>query len=286
MNQTDSQEPAQDPIVIDIDSVIKERLPRQYPYIPRPLIKWVQRTVCQDQLNELLRVNAGLTGADFCRGVVDHLNIGVEVAGTGNLPDDPRVTIVSNHPLGGLDGMIYIDMVARHYGIEPRFVVNDLLMAVAPLRQVFLPVNKHGRQSRQSLEALDEAMKSDRPIIIFPAGLVSRRGKNGVIADLRWQKMFVNKCKEYHRPVIPSFFSGRNSSFFYNFAKLRAKSGLKFNIEMLYLPREMFRSRGSHFKITIGEPIPWHDLQAGAMAQATADNVRRTVYSLADGDQK
>lgn len=269
-----------DTIRIDIDAVLRERVPRYYRFIPRFLVRKLERIVCQDQLNEMLRVNSGKTGSAFCRGVIDHLNIKVNFHGEDNLPADSRIVIVSNHPLGGLDGMIYIDYIARRYGIEPRFVVNDLLMAVTPLREVFLPVNKHGKQSRDSLRALDEALAGDRPVIIFPAGLVSRRGKGGAIADLQWQKMFVNKCKEFKRPIIPAFFNGQNSSFFYNFAKFRTNLGLKFNIEMIYLPSEVFKSRDARYSVTFGPTIGWETLAAGSRALATADSIRQTAYAL------
>lgn len=277
-NDTDST------IKIDIDAVLRERIPRYHRFIPRFIIRKLENIVCQDQLNEMLRVNSGKTGPDFCRGVIDHLNIHVDFRGEHNLPADSRVVIVSNHPLGGLDGMIYIDYIARRYGIEPRFVVNDLLMAVSPLREVFLPVNKHGRQSRDSLRALDDALAGDRPVIIFPAGLVSRRSDDGGIADLRWQKMFVNKCKEFKRPVIPAFFYGQNSSFFYNFAKFRTKIGLKFNIEMVYLPSEVFKSRNACYSVTFGVPISWETLEAGNRAQTTADDIKRQTYALKPAD--
>lgn len=273
-----------DTIRIDIDAVLRERAPRYHRFIPRFLIRRLENIVCQNQLNEMLRINNGKTGAAFCRGVVDHLNIKVDFHGEENLPADSRIVIVSNHPLGGLDGMIYIDYIARRYGMEPQFVVNDLLMAVTPLREVFLPVNKHGKQSRSALRALDEALAGDRPIIIFPAGLVSRRGKGGVIADLQWQKTFVNKCKEFKRPIIPAFFNGQNSSFFYNFAKLRTKLGLKFNIEMIYLPSEMFKSRNAHYSVTFGQAIRWETLAAGSHARATADSIRQATYALKPDD--
>ncbi len=271
-------------IRIDLDAIIKARASRYYRYIPRFLIRKLERIICQDRLNTLLEVNAGLAGSDFCRGVINHLNISVDILGEQNLPADKRVVIVSNHPLGGLDGMIYIDFVARHYGVEPYFVVNDLLMAVTPLKDNFLPVNKLGKQNRQAAAALDTAMAGDRPIIIFPAGLCSRRAKNGEIADLRWQKMFVNKCKEFERPIIPAHFNGENSQFFYNFAKLRTAVGLKFNIEMVCLPSEIFKNENSRFSITIGKPISWETLRGGKEAQQTADEIKEIAYKLRPTD--
>lgn len=266
---------------IDVASVLRARLPRHYRYIPKPLIRWVERTICQDQMNEMLRVNAGLRDADFCRGVLAHLGITWHARGHVDLlASTPRPLIVSNHPLGGLDGIVMIDFITRTCGPGMRFLVNDLLMAIEPLSGVFLPVNKHGSQSRSATAAIDAVFASDVPLVIFPAGLVSRR-RQGSVADLTWRKMFVNKAIASGRPVIPVHFSGHNSSFFYTFANLREHLGLKFNIEMVYLPREVFRAAGSEFTISVGEPIPPSELRGGSAAAATAADIRAKVYELA-----
>lgn len=282
--KNESMQPAQDEVMkIDLDAVLRARLPRGRKLIPRFAVNWLKRTICQDRLNEMLRINRGRRGADFCRGVLDHLGITVSIANAGLLPppDHKRITIVSNHPLGGLDGMALIDWATRRWGPGVTFVVNDLLMAIEPLRDVFVPINKHGAQGREALDRLDKAFDADAPVIVFPAGLVSRRGKDGTIADLEWQKMFVNKSIKFHRDIIPVHFDGQNSPFFYKFARRRSRLGLKFNIEMIYLPREVFRSEGSHYTITVGRMIPVADLKGGKYAAQTASRIKETVYSLA-----
>lgn len=270
-----------EPIQIDLDAVVRTRLPRHYRYIPKFLIRRLAKMICQDEMNEMLRACNGMRDADFCRGVLDHLDISYSIEGEGRPdPSNRRVIIASNHPLGGLDGMILIDYVSKVYGGTVKFIVNDLLMAIEPLKGVFLPINKHGRQSRESFRAIDEAMAGNDPIIIFPAGLCSRKGKKGEIADLQWQKNFVSKAIAHRRDIIPILFSGQNSKFFYNFARLRTRVGLKFNIEMARLPKEVFRARSSSFTMTIGDPIAWQTLKGGADAQRQADEIRALVYSL------
>lgn len=265
---------------IDLDAVLKSRAGKYNKFIPRFMVSWLKRVICQDDLNLMLKVNAGKTGGDFCRGVIDHLQVSPVFHGEENLPDTPRVTFVSNHPLGGLDGMILIDYVCSRYpGTEPKFIVNDLLTAIEPLNNVFLPVNKHGAQSRKSSRVIDEAFAGDSPMLVFPAGLCSRRGDNGLIADLKWHKMFVKKSIEHDRIVIPVYFRGENSSFFYNFARLRSLSGLKFNIEMVLLPSEVFKSRGKTFDIFIGKPLSTEALKHGS-ADEVATEIRKLVYGL------
>lgn len=269
------------PLEINVGEVLRQRIPRYWRFIPRGLVRWLERTVCQDELNRLLRDNFPRRDADFCRGVLDDLGVTVNFHHLDNLPPKEltRVLFVSNHPLGGLDGMALIDFVRTYYGVAPRFIVNDLLNAVEPLSDTFIPVNKHGAQSREAIRRLDEAFASDAPLLMFPAGLVSRRGKKGVVADLEWQKMFVAKARQSGRDIIPLHFYGENSSFFYKFAKFRRRIGLKFNIEMIYLPREVFRSKGKTFDVVVGKPIPHASLDDMPPARK-AQQIRQMVYAL------
>lgn len=270
-------------IQINLRQIVRERLGRYSRLVPGFILRRLEKTVCQDELNELLRNNFPRQGAEFCEGVLADLDVKLTVVGEDKLPSPAqrRVVIVSNHPLGGLDGMALIAWATRRYGGKVHFVVNDLLNAVAPLRSVFVPVNKHGSQSRESIRAVDEAFAGNDPVLVFPAGLCSRRGTDGKIADLEWQKMFVNKAVEHRRDVVPLYFSGRNSDFFYNFAKIRKQLGLKFNIEMIYLPSEVFRARGSRFTLVCGDTIGWRELRSGKAAMEQAAEIRSLVYSLA-----
>ena len=279
-NTTDT---AKGPMQIDIDAVIDARLGKRAAYIPGWLRTRLKKIVCQDSLNAMLRECYPRRGAEFCRAVLDHLDISIDVLGLNRLPDpaDTRVMYVCNHPLGGLDGMALIDFVARRHGVEPLFVVNDLLMAVEPLTDVFIPVNKHGGQSRGAIEGIDSAMAGNRPVIIFPAGLCSRR-RDGKISDLEWQKMFIVKARESRRRIIPLRFDGHNSPRFYNYARLRERLGMKFNLEMILLPSEVFRARGKHFSIVCGAPVDPGTLTRPAREEATM--MRSEVYNLKSPD--
>lgn len=273
---------------IDVDAIVRKRLKRYSRFIPRWLTRQLEKTICQDDLNHLLQHNAGTTGGKFCHGVLSDLDVKAEFHGEENIPaDNRRLVFVSNHPLGGLDGMIYIDYLTRKFApAKPRFIVNDLLMAVEPLHDVFLPVNKHGSQSKDRIKAIDEAFAGDDPIIVFPAGLVSRlTGFGKGIRDLQWHKMFVKKCIEHNRTVIPSFFCGKNSSFFYNFAHIRRYSGLKFNIEMIFLPREVIKSKGKLFSIYFGKPVATDKLKESD-PDSIAEQIKDLVYTLRPAGNK
>lgn len=268
-----------DNLRVDISATLNSRASKYAKFIPGFMVKWLEHTICQDELNGILERTSGKRGAEFCHAVLDDLDIKYNVIGADNIPPNRRVVIVSNHPLGALDGITLIDWVSKIYGPGVKFIVNDLLMAVKPLDNVFLPINKHGKQSRKSSSNIEEVFAGNDPIIIFPAGLVSRKRDEG-IRDLKWQKMFINKAVQYHRDIIPVYFDGKNSPFFYNFAKLRTRVGLKFNIEMIYLPREIFRSRHARFTIVAGKPIPYTRFKGGRNAAIEAKAMKRIVYDL------
>lgn len=269
----------QQPIRIDIGNVIEARLGRKAWLVPGAVRRFVARLICQDKLNLLLEHNFPRRGSDFCRGVLADLGVRCNVHNIDRLGTDSRVIIVSNHPLGGLDGIAMMELLASRYRREPRFVVNDLLMAVEPLADNFVPVNKLGGQKRRNSRLMDIALASGDPMLIYPAGLVSRLRSDGSVADLKWNKMFVKKAIESRRNIIPVFFKAQNSMSFYRFARLRARLHIPFNLEMSLLPREVFRSQGSTFDIAVGNAIPWQDL-AGQPAPLAADRIRNIVYNL------
>lgn len=268
------------PISINVERVLDERLGRRARRIPRFLVRGLERLIHQEDMNKLLKKAFPRRGADFCKTVLEELDVELEVKGRENLPEDSRRIFVCNHPLGGLDGIAMIDWLSRQYKRPVHFVVNDLLSAVEPLKECFVPVNKHGKQSREAIKALEEAFSGDDPVIMFPAGLVSRKHADGSIADLKWNKMFVQKAKEYGRDIVPLYFEGTNTPTFYRFARLRTRLGMKFNLEMILLPREVFKARGSRFTLYCGTALPSSELVSGAGAGDTASAIRNIVYSL------
>ena len=270
-------------LVIDLHAILRKRLPRKISrLVPDFLISGLARIIRQKELNEILRATYPGTGSVFARKVLQHLDITVEVEGFDTLPDGKRFMFASNHPLGGLDGIALIALLGERYGDENiRFLVNDMLLNVTPLRHIFLPINKFGRQGREASVSINEALESERQIFQFPAGLCSRLGDDGNIADLEWQKSFVAKAIDSRRDIVPVFFQAENSSRFYKTARLRKRLGIKFNAEQILLPSEICKSRGKHFKIIFGSPISWESLkESGKSAREIATEIRSLVYSL------
>ncbi|MFO7574100.1 MAG: glycerol acyltransferase, partial [Bacteroidales bacterium] len=144
---------------------------------------------------------------------------------------------------------------------------------------IFLPVNKHGVQGRQAVRAIDNAYASDDQILYFPAGICSRR-KKGIISDVDWHKSFIAKAVWHRRDIIPVYFSGRNSGFFYSLANLRSLLGIKTNLEMLWLPDEMFQQKGKQIYIVFGKPVSWKTFDKSKSASGWAAFMRKRSYDL------
>ena len=267
---------------IDVSKVLQAKMPKKYRYVPRFVIKWIERIIHQDELNYLLLKNKDKEGVDFADAVLKDLEIETALVGEENLPAPDtagRYIFVSNHPLGGLDGMALIAMLGHRYG-GIKFIVNDMLMQVTPLRSVFLPANKVGRQSNEVPRDNNEAMAVPRQLPTNPAEMSSRRSADGTVSDLAWTKGFISKSVEYRRDVVPIYFDGLNSNFFYRMARLRERIGIKLNIEMVLLPGEVFKNRGQRFTIHVGKPIKWETFTGGRSPKSMAQEVKQIVYNL------
>jgi 1-acyl-sn-glycerol-3-phosphate acyltransferase len=268
----------QEILEIDVRKVLYGKNPKLAKAIPGFMLNYLKRIIHQDEINSALRYAGPLRDFEFNDAMLEKMGITYQVSGADKLPDSGRFIFVSNHPLGGLDGMVFISELAKHYS-SIKFPVNDILLYVRNYSGIFLPINKHGSQGREAARQLEEAYASDSQILYFPAGLCSRRIR-GEIKDLPWQKSFVTKAEQYKRDIIPCFFSGRNSSFFYNLSRLRNKLGIKANIEMLYLVDEMVKQKGKNIKLIFGDPIPWQTFNKSKTSAEWAEWVRNKSYDL------
>lgn len=264
---------------IYIEQVFKNKNPRVARMIPGFVYSFLKRLIHQDGINEFIEKYGDRKGLDFADGMMEYLRVTYDVRGEENLPPpEGRYIFASNHPLGGPDGVILISFLGKRYP-DLKFPVNDLLLNLKNLNNIFLPVNKHGAMAREAAAAIEEAYASSCQMIMFPAGLCSRKIK-GKICDLTWQKSFVTKAVQYQRDIVPIFFSGKNSDFFYNLANFRKHIHLKANIEMLWLPDETFKKIGQHFTLYIGKPIPWQSLDKSRKPLEWAAEIKRQVYEL------
>jgi len=265
---------------IDVKEILRSKAPKTAKKIPGVLINWLAKLIKQDEVNRFLEFNGDAEGVDFMNNATEYFKVNIKVVGEENLPDaSQRCFFVSNHPLGGMDGVLLSAYLGNRYAKNIKYLVNDILYFLKPLRKIFVPVNKHGAQARHAVESLQKALASDAQIISFPAGLCSRK-INGVISDPHWKKMFITKAIEYQRDIVPVYFDGKNSNFFYNLARLRKKLKIGFNIEMLFLPREFFAAEGSSYTVYFGKPIPWQSFDNKRDMHDWTVHVRHIVYNL------
>ena len=264
---------------IDIKQVLRQKAPSVARKIPGFMVDYLIRTVHQDELNEILRRYHDKDGVAFMQELIGYFDLNLELVNEENIPAEGRYIFASNHPLGGLDGICLSAIIGGRFDGKIRYLVNDLLLYLSNLRSIFVPINKHGAQGKKNAELIEKAYASDNQIITFPAGLCSRK-QNGKIQDTEWKKSFIQKAVEYRRDIVPVFFEGRNSNFFYRLANMRKALGIKMNYEMIYLPDEMFKSKHKTYSIHFGKPIPWQTFDSSRKPAEWAEWVKEIVYNL------
>lgn len=266
---------------IDIEKILRDKMGKKARYVPRFVISWLKKIIHEDEVNRFLWENRKLEGTEWLTACVQYLDMTLDIVGAENLPDkhDGKLyTFVSNHPLGGQDGVSLGSIIGQHYDGKFRYLVNDLLLNLPGLKPVSIGINKTGQQSRDFPRMVEAGFNSDNHLLMFPAGLNSRK-LNGEIHDLPWKKTFITKSVETHRDVVPIHFSGRNSKRFYRIAKFSDR-WLPFNLAMLFLVDEMYRNVGKTFRITIGKPIPWQTFNKTKSPMEWAKFVEDRVYGL------
>lgn len=269
-----------DALTINVRDILRSKAPNTK--VPNFLVRYLERIVHQKELNQFLDENGDLYGIDFVKESMRFLGVTIHVEGLDEIPEG-RYTFAGTHPLGGIDGMSTGLAVYNRFPQQGiKFLSNDLLSNLKNLLPLFIPVNKVGSQSqhRSLPERLNEAYQSDMQMVIFPAGKCSRRIK-GKITEINWNKSFIQKSIDSKRDVVPVYFEGRNSNFFYNLANLRTFLGIKTNYEMLYLADEMFKQRGNIFHIYFGKPIPYTTFDQSRTTQQWANWVREQALLLA-----
>ena len=275
--------------LIDIEGLFASKNPALLRVIPRFVFSYLKRVIHQEEVNAYIYKHREKFGLPFVDAILGEFGVTVVVrdlrsgafAGTPILPADGRLIVASNHPLGGIDGMALMQQLGRIRS-DIVFPVNDLLMNVPGLRPLFIPINKHGRNT-ENARLIDETFASDKVILFFPAGLVSRKqridGKT-VVRDLEWKNTFIKKAKKYKRDILPVYVDGRNSDWFYNLARWRKRLGIKANIEMLYLVDEMVKQQGKTITLVVGDPISWTTFDKSKSDAEWAEWVKNRVYGM------
>lgn len=263
---------------IDIGAVLQEKAPKLARWIPAFVVNRLRRIVHEKELNHIYQNYWNYAPQPFIHACFRDWNVSYTIEGLDKLDRNGRYLFVSNHPFGGMDGMMLADKLIEHFG-DVRVVVNDILRVVSPLDPLWVPVNKHGSQKMAYARKFDEAFFGDLPVLTFPAGLCSRK-IDGRVQDTPWRPNFLKKANASHRQIVPIFVEGRLSNFFYNLSRIRKALGIKANIEMLWLVDEMLRQKGQHFRIIVGEPIDVADLHEAGTLTEQVEEVRKKCYAL------
>ena len=270
---------------LDVDSVFRKKGKKIYPYIPKFIIHYLERVVHQDEMNEALNRLHNLDVHDFLKEILlNEFKVNIHTQNFDYLPAEGSYIVASNHPLGGLDGIALMHVVGKKRK-DFKFLANDILMELPNVKELFVPINKHGRNTYEAVRMLDKLFSSGEAVLIFPAGLVSRKQKHGIY-DLQWKKTFISKAIKYRRDIIPVHIDGQNSRFFYNLANWRKRLKIKANIEMLYLPDEIFKQKNKNITITFGEPVSYTTFTNALTHQQWADQMKEHVYGLPKGQLK
>ena len=263
---------------IDVEKLIASKNPKLLKRTPKFFINYLKKKLHQDEINDFIATHKGVNGYIFSRDVIDYFNIKLDIQGLENIPKEGGAIITLNHPLGGMDAMALITELYP-YRQDFKFIVNDLLLHLENLREMFVGVNKHGANAKEQLEEVDELYASDQLVLVFPAGLVSRR-KKGKVEDLEWKKTFITRAKKYEKDVIPCWIDGELTKFFYRLANFRTTIGIKANIEMLYLTDELFKQENKTIRLRFGKPIPSTTFDRSKKDAEWAEWVKSKVYEL------
>jgi len=262
---------------IYLKEVIRNKSTSLSRIMPRFVLNYLRRIVHEEDVNSFLDRHGHKVGLPFVEAIIEEFEIDIRIIGNENIPAEGRYIMTANHPQGGLDGIAFMKATAS---VRQDFVfpVNDILLNIDNLKPFFIPVNKHGSNA-ENIRTFNETFASEKLLLYFPAGLVSRK-KKGKIRDLEWKKTIVTKARQHKRDIIPVYIDARNSNFFYRLANFRTGMGIKANIEMLYLVNETYKQQGRTMTFVFGDPISWESFDRSKTDLQWAAMLRDKVYEL------
>ncbi|MFM7566996.1 MAG: 1-acyl-sn-glycerol-3-phosphate acyltransferase [Flavobacteriales bacterium] len=263
---------------VDVETLLKEKNPSLHQKMPRFAIRYLERIIHQKKINAFLQEYGHLKNQAFCQAVIDFLNIRIAFHGMERIPKTGPVILVFNHPLGGVDGVAFIAAM-KDYRIDLSFLVNDILLHITPISELFVGTNKHGTNKGDNRAKIREMFFSDQAVCIFPAGMVSRK-QGRVIKDLEWKRTFVSYARETGHPILPIHIEGRLSRFFYGLHRFRTMVGIKSTLEMLYLADELYKQRGKTITFRVGTPIHVSEHYSGKNDLETAQAIKEVLYQI------
>jgi putative hemolysin len=264
--------------LIDVERLIKHKSPRLNKWLPGFVVRYLKKILHQKEINDFIETNRDVKDEDFCNKVLEKFNVKLNISGTENIPLSGGCIFVANHPLGGMDALAIVSALAP-IRKDIKFIVNDVLLQLESLNNMFVGINKFGKNGVGALQSVNDLFASEYAVFIFPAGYVSRK-KNGVVRDVEWKKSFVSQAVKFNKPIVPIYLDGELSPFFYRLSNFRKFIGIKLNIEMLYLADELFKQKNKEIKIKIGKAILPLEISSQKSHKQVAEDIKNIVYSL------
>ena len=239
---------------VDVVRLLGEKNPAMHRKLSGPAKAGIRLVARESVINNRLNHAHDLTCNLFPAKVLSHTGVrGHLRPAAGPLPDPAtRPVFLSNHPTGGLDGILLLHWLSTYYP-DIRLIVNDLLWNLHHMRPFIIPVDVFG-DSRNALKTMVEVFEGDAPLMVFPSGETARK-KSGVLTEAPWQKNPVKMVMKYDRTVVPVRLDGYNSRLFYAVARVRTLLRIPLNLEMMLLSHEFFFPNWKDFGMTVGEPL-------------------------------
>lgn len=266
--------------VVDLEKWLKESNNKLFRNLPGFIVNRLKKMICEKEMNALHNKNIDKVGIDYVNAILNDLDITIRMHNENAIVNAEKCIFVANHPLGGVDALSFLHCIYKLKGkvVSPSNQFFNYDPNLAPL---IVGVNVFGSTSRDQTRIINNAFLSDAQIMIFPAGLVSRK-INGEIKDPEWQKSFVSKAIETKRYVVPTFITGVNTQKFYRISRIRKFFRIKMPVEILCLPREMLNKKGSSIDLIFGDPIAYSYFDASKRPHEWAQHVRAMVYDLGE----
>lgn len=237
-------------------------------------------------INKIYDNNKKKTDLDFLNGVLDDCNINFEIPDEDlkRIPKEGPFITISNHPLGGIDGVLLLKLLVEKR-TDYKIIANFLLHRVTPLKPYVMPVNpfENRKDVKSSLTGIKNALlhlREGKPLGIFPAGEVSTYKDGKLNVDKPWEEGAVKLIKKANVPVIPIYFHAKNSRLFYFLAKISD------TLRTAKLPSEIVSQRGKIIKVRIGKPISVKDQKEYKDIPAFYEFIRKKTYMLANPFEK
>lgn len=237
-------------------------------------------------LNKIYDRNKHLQGIEFLNAILDEFQIKFEIPEEDlkRIPKDGSYITVSNHPLGGIDGILLLKLMLER---EPDFkiIANFLLHRIEPLKPYIMPVNpfENHKNEKSSVVGLKETLRhlsDNKPLGIFPAGEVSTYKDDKLIVDKPWEEGAIKLIRKAQVPVVPIYFHAKNSTLFYLLSKIND------TLRTAKLPSELLTQKKRTIKVRIGKPISVAEQNEYTSIEDFGEFLRKKTYMLSNAFQK